>query len=308
MWLLRLMRSNTIDRMKHSFERLMLPSTYASVKTLETETQSDRYRSPLRYPGGKQKAIDLISKALPRSASEYREPLVGGGSVYFHAKKIGLAQKYWINDAFKELIALWKVLQDPSACEKLAEELEQLRANFSGPGQIKKYYLKARLEEPQDDYRQAFLFFFFNRVTFSGTTRAGGFSSSASIRRFTRSSIERLLPMPAALNGTKITNVDYEEVINAPGDDVFLFLDPPYYTATKLYGHGGSLHEFDHERLASALKKCDHRFLITYDDCGAIRRLYRGAKITKWQLQYGMNNCNLERASKIGAELFISNY
>src|SRR5262249_55469327 len=156
-------------------EKLMAPS----VEVVETETQLDRYRSPLRYPGGKQKAIETISKALPSSVGEYREPLVGGGSVYFHAKQIGLARQYWINDAFKELISLWKSLQNPGTCERLIEELEQLRSNFTGPKQIKQYFLKARTEEPDDEYRQAFLFFFFNRVTFSGKTRAGGFSAAA---------------------------------------------------------------------------------------------------------------------------------
>jgi DNA adenine methylase len=114
--------------------------------------------------------------------------------------------------------------------------------------------------------------------------------------------------MPRALHGTQITSVDFEEVIQAPGKDVFLFLDPPYFTATKLYGRGGSLHEFDHQRLANTLKKTNHRFLVTYDDCPEIRRLFEWANIRNWQLQYGMNNCNLERESKVGSELFISNY
>ena len=51
-----------------------------------------KYRSPLRYPGGKQKAIDKIAKMLPAKAGEYREPLVGGGSVYFYAKSNDFAQ------------------------------------------------------------------------------------------------------------------------------------------------------------------------------------------------------------------------
>jgi DNA adenine methylase len=252
--------------------------------------------------------MEAISKMLPRSAAEYREPLVGGASVYLRARQFGFAQKYWINDAFQELMAFWSIVQDPDTCARLAAELEELRSKFTGPTQIKKYFLNARLEKPEDLYRQAFLFFFFNRVTFSGTTRAGGFSSAASMRRFTKSSIERLIPMPVALENTRITNLDFEKVIEAPGDNVFVFLDPPYYTASKLYGHGGSLHEFDHERLANVLRRCDHKFLITYDDCKEIRRLYGGLKIRKWQLQYGMNNCNLERVSKIGAEVFISNY
>lgn len=268
----------------------------------------ERFRSALRYPGGKQKAIEQIATVFPDSAREYREPLVGGGSVYLHARSIGFAKKYWINDKFKELVSFWQTVQDPEACARLRKELEKLRSSFESAAQIKEYFLKKRTQEAQTTFEEAFLFFFFNRVTFSGTTRAGGFSSSASLRRFTASSIERLEPMPRALADTKITNLDFEELIKKPGKDVFIFLDPPYYTASKLYGHGGRLHEFDHERLAAALKKSDHRFLITYDDCPEIRKLYKGKKISNWSLQYGMNNCNLQRESKIGAELFIRNY
>lgn len=267
-----------------------------------------RYRSPLRYPGGKQKAIDQIARRLPKSAREYREPLLGGGSVYLYARSVDFARKYWVNDKFQELVSFWQAVQDPEQCARLMKELEKLRAKFKSAEEIKKYFLKAREEEPKDAYREAFLFFFFNRVTFSGTTRAGGFSSSASLRRFTASSIERLAPLPEAFENTRITNLDFEDVIKESGKDVFIFLDPPYYKATKLYGHGGSLHSFDHEKLSRLLEKSSHKFLITYDDCDEIRDLYRWAKVEEWQLQYGMNNCNLQRESKVGAELFISNY
>ena len=283
----------------------------ARASKLTSQKVAVRYRSPLRYPGGKQKAIDQIALVFPKSAREYREPLVGGGSVYLHAKSIGLAKEYWINDKFEELASFWKIVQDPATCKRMQRELEKLRSSFNSADEIKEFFLRVREEKPSSDYRKALLFFFFNRVTFSGTTRAGGFSSSASIRRFTASSIERLGPMPEALQGTSITNLDFKDVIQKPGKDVFIFLDPPYYTATKLYGHGGSLHSFDHEGLARVLSKSPHRFLITYDDCKEVRELYRWAKhlkIEPWQLQYGMNNCNLKKESKIGAELFISNY
>jgi DNA adenine methylase len=273
-----------------------------------TNIRGERFRSPLRYPGGKQKAVDQISLMLPKSAYEYREPFVGGGSVYFHARTIGLAEKYWINDKFKELVSFWKTAKNSTTCSRLCKELEELRSGFESAEEIKEYFLKARNEHPQDSYREAFLFFFFNRVTFSGTTRAGGFSSAASLRRFTASSVERLASLPEALKRTRITNLDFEQVITAPGDDVFVFLDPPYFTASKLYGRGGSLHSFDHERLAQCLKETPHRFLMTYDDCDEIRDLYTWANVNNWSLQYGMNNCNLDRESKIGAELFISNY
>jgi DNA adenine methylase len=269
---------------------------------------SKNFRSPLRYPGGKQKALAQIARMLPGHAGEYREPMVGGGSVYLHAKTIGLADRYWINDQFTELYHFWSVVQDPAQCSRLMADLERLRRSFRSAEQIKRYFLQVRAEENEDPYRVALLFFFFNRVTFSGTTRAGGFSKSASIRRFTQSSIERLRDLPEGLKGTKITNGDFERVIQAPGKDVFLFLDPPYFQATKLYGRNGELHQFDHQRMANLLKCTKHRFLITYDDCDQIRELYQWANVREWQLQYGMNNCNVKNVSKVGAELFISNY
>jgi DNA adenine methylase len=269
---------------------------------------SRNFRSPLRYPGGKQRAIDQIARLLPSKVAEYREPMVGGGSVYFYAKTMGIADTYWINDQFAELYHFWQTVKDAGKCIQLMKQLEDLRLSFKSADEIKSYFMDVRNERPEDACRQAFLFFFFNRVTFSGTTRAGGFSKSASLGRFTQSSIQRLSTLPDALDGTKITNGDFQPLIESPGKDVFVFLDPPYYKASKLYGRNGELHQFDHERLASLLRHTQHRFLITYDDCSEIRGLYKWATIREWQLQYGMNNCNEKNLSKIGSELFISNY
>ena len=46
-------------------------------------------KSPLRYPSGKQKAISQIANYIPNYFKEFREPFVGGGSVYLY-----LLQKY----------------------------------------------------------------------------------------------------------------------------------------------------------------------------------------------------------------------
>lgn len=293
--------------------RMLEETAVISEKSSHAESTGveKRFRSPLRYPGGKQKAIDQIALLLPPSAKEFREPLVGGGAVFFHARSIQFAEKYWINDLFSELFAFWQAVQNQETCERLMTELEELRAMFGSDSEkIKKYFLRVRNEKMADRFRAAFLFFFFNRVTFSGTTRAGGFSSAASLRRFTESSIQRLAPMPKALENVEITNFDFEDCIHRPGDDVFIFLDPPYFKASRLYGRGGILHDFDHERLSKALfeRKDEHKFLITYDDCPEIRQLYKWANVQDWQLRYGMNNCNLKKESKLGAELFISNY
>ena len=112
------------------------------------------------------------------------------------------------------------------------------------------------------------------------------------------------------LSGVKITNDDYTDALFHNGADVFIFLDPPYWKATqsKLYGTRGALHTtFDHELFAENMKKCPHKWLITYDNSPMIRDLFGFANIHEWTLQYGMNNYRKDRAAK-GNELFIKNY
>jgi DNA adenine methylase len=112
------------------------------------------------------------------------------------------------------------------------------------------------------------------------------------------------------MENVKITNSDYREVVEAKGENVFIFLDPPYFSATKsaLYGKNGVLHKnFDHERFASVLKNVKHKWLITYDDSDYIKELFSFANIKTWKQVYGMRNVNGNGNQKEN-ELFISNY
>jgi DNA adenine methylase len=55
------------------------------------------------------------------------------------------------------------------------------------------------------------------------------------------------------------------------------------------------------------MKKCPHKFLITYDDSPEVKELFDFATIEEWSMQYGMNNYK-QKSAKRGKELFISNY
>ena len=44
-------------------------------------------KTPLRYPGGKSKAIKTLSHWFPQIISEYREPFIGGGSIAIEVSK-----------------------------------------------------------------------------------------------------------------------------------------------------------------------------------------------------------------------------
>jgi DNA adenine methylase len=262
-------------------------------------------KSPLRYPGGKSRAVKTIAPLIP-DFKEFREPFLGGGSVFINLKQILPNRKYWINDIYKNLYYFWKHLQKNP--EKLIQSIIDLKKRFKDGKELHRFLIE-NIEE-FDELNKATAFFVFNRITFSGTSESGGFSEAAFKKRFTDSSIERVKLLSTILCGARITNYDYKNVIEEKGKEVFIFLDPPYYSATKsaLYGRNGNLHKiFDHERLSEVLKKTEHKWLITYDDSEYIRNLYSFAQIEEWNLTYGMRNVG-RNSDQNGKELFISNY
>ena len=262
-------------------------------------------KSPLRYPGGKSRAIKIISPIIPEF-EEFREPFLGGGSVFVFLKQRYPSKTYWINDLYPNLFHFWK--QTQQNLDKLIEQVFAWRSEFDN-GKVLHRYLLDNIET-FDKLKKESAFFVFNRITFSGTSESGGFSNAAFEKRFTLSSIERVKLLSSILNDTKITNLDYKKVIEKEGERVFIFLDPPYYSATKsaLYGKNGNLHKiFDHERFANDLKKTNHKWLITYDDSEYIRELFSFANISEWNLTYGMRNVS-KNGNQNGKELFISNY
>ncbi len=272
-------------------------------------------KSPLRYPGGKSRALKQILPLIPLNISEFREPFVGGGSVFFAIRSLfqNRITSYWINDLNYDLYCFWKQVRDQGP--SLVEALKEKRTTTTNGRTLFKELTKTKDELSQNrellcEFQRAVRFFVLNRITFSGVVDSGGYSQSAYEKRFTDSSIERVKNICPYLSDVKITNADYTDALFQDGSDVFIFLDPPYWRATesKLYGVRGVLHTaFDHVQFAENMRKCPHKWLITYDDSPAIRELFDFAEIQEWTLQYGMNNYRKGNAAK-GNELFIKNY
>ena len=280
---------------------------------------SKSVRTPLRYPGGKSKALRQIFAQFPTSFQTYREPFVGGGSVFIELKKLNPDLPIWINDLNPDVYYFWKCAQ--SQLTEFTQTVRDIKHTCNdGRGLFQE--LATVDVDRLSDLERAVRFFVLNRITFSGTIEAGGYSQKSFEQRFTDSSIDRLSALSPVLDGVKITNLDYSELLQDDEDSKgdreacgnrdrsFIFLDPPYLSATKskLYGKRGHYHSsFDHDRFAQLLQRCPHLWLITYDDCPEVRENFQFAQIYEWELQYGMNNYKQDKANK-GSELFISNY
>jgi DNA adenine methylase len=255
-------------------------------------------KSPLRYPGGKSRAIQRMKFLLPEEFHEYREPFVGGGSFFIYLKQKRPELKIWINDLNPELYYFWMYTQIDS--EKLAHELRLVKKERQNGQELFDELLEID-NSSLTEFERAVRFFVLNRITFSGVVESGGYSRLAFETRFTDSSIDRLAKIGPLLEGVTITQLEYHQLLRDGDKFVFTFLDPPYFKATKskLYGKNGILHtSFKHDEFAKEMKSCNHSWLITYDDSPEIRKNFPFANIHEWELQYGMNNYKQGRAEK----------
>ena len=261
-------------------------------------------KSPLRYPGGKSRAVKIIENHIPRF-KEFREPFVGGGSVFFYVRQKFPNGTFWINDLFEDLYLFYKHMQtNPRVI------LKKVRRYKNKFGDGKELFDRLANTRKFDETDRAAAFFVLNRITFSGTTRSGGYSKQAFEKRFTESSIQRLEKIVPLLRDVKITNGDYAPLLRTDGEEVFIFLDPPYFKAQRsaLYGKNGNLHKgFDYERLARALKETKHKWLMTIDNSEYIKALFDFAYIKEWNVTYGMRN-TAEKSERLETELLIANY
>jgi len=232
-------------------------------------------RSPLRYPGGKTRAIKSIYSWIPKNETKLCSPFLGGGSVELACTT---KMKVYGADIFEPLVAFWRILlTDPELLGKRIERYYPLsRTEF--------YSLQKRYTHLTDEVERAAAFFVLNRSSFSGTTLSGGMSPDHP--RFNPSAIARIRSFRA--NNLEVECADFRDVI-PKHDDAFLYLDPPYMNDQALYGVKGDTHKgFDHRALAELLHKRD-RWIMSYNDCHEIRELYRNNPILSLEWIYGMS-------------------
>lgn len=247
-------------------------------------------------------AKDIVS--LFGEFAEYREPFVGGGSVFLRTKMTQPDKKCWINDKYRDLYLFWS--NAFSNNDALVNEIDLIKKTFTNGKELYDHIVQHAAE--MDDLKRGAAFFVMNRISFSGVSFSGGFSQQSFDKRFTESSVDRVSKLKSISNIT-VTNEDYNVLLNAGGDNVMIYCDPPYLSATdsKLYGKSGDMHvSFDHEKFADDMKKCKHRWIASYDDCEAIRELFSFANIVEFDLSYGMRSGSGD--CKVGKELLISNF
>ena len=259
----------------------------------------------LRYPGGKTRArkhIVPILLGMLEGESAYCEPFVGGGSVALAiAEKIPTVRLY-LNDKDRGVAALWKTIALGHE-EELIERYAQATPSVELFRELKEQQLRSRID-------LAFRFLALNRMAFSGKTHTspiGGWEQDKGGKRGSMIDVEwridhvidGIRKAAKLLAGrTIVTCVDFGQAIVG---GAITYLDPPYFEKGRSM-YSVYMSPDDHDRLAQILKGMDG-WVLSYDNCKYIRRLYKGYK--QYKLNWLYSAAGKREDDKTKRELLI---
>lgn len=236
--------------------------------------------SPLRYPGGKSKVLDLLASYLSEEKKTFVDVYCGGGSVGLSLLLSGVVEHLVMNDLDKGVYAFFHtVLTAPEALIQKIRTVVPDRELF--------FYYQEMVKKDYDEFpelERAFGFLVVNRLAFSGIWNAN--PTSNLLQRWNPKVLEkRVWNIWEKREQIILLNEDALKVIEEYywDETCTLFIDPPYYVAwdKKLYHH--CYQEEEHQKLADLLNTlvcgmpAHADILVTYDNHPFIAKLYQEA-------------------------------
>ena len=282
-------------------------------------TERRKYPTVLRYPGGKSRIIYYLFRKnmIPENIKEYREGFLGGGSCALAFSVMYPDVPVWVNDLYYNLFAFWTQLQkNPDPLINRLLELKDEACRADGVEELEKKHralyadMRDLINTSDDDFDLATAFYVLNRSSFGGFTEQ---NKNAFIRDsykntiFSQSKIKKLANISQIIQPWRITNQDYRDLMEAPGEDVFVFLDPPYLIKDMLYGKDKEMHtSFCHEAFVKACKDTPHNWMITYNEHPWLREQFADFHMENFEFRYSLAHRKENKNKK--EELLVMNY
>lgn len=181
----------------------------------------------------------------------------------------------------------------------LSEELRLTQILFSPPEAEELTELRKRITADYD-VRRAAMFLKLLRFSYSSSGKSYA-SQPFDIRKL----FGLISQLQERMVNVVVENQDFETLIkHYDRTDAFFYLDPPYFSTEDMYEVGFGWD--DHVRLRDTLKNIKGKFLLSYNDCDEIRKLYNGFSVFDFSRVHSM--AQRYEAGKEFKELLIGNY
>lgn len=230
------------------------------------------------YPGGKTAdgrlhlAILDNLRPLVTMGREFRELFVGAGGIFLSlAPYLPTGHPVWLNDLDSSVICLWRAVRDWP--EELAHEAKRLwnpcvKLVFHMHKQTKRYC------DPDGD-KDVVLNQAVSKLVRQHFTRAGGKERTPVKKNKLFSTVEESLMaahQQLARLKVRLTALHFRDVVKVRGK-ACMYLDPTYFVNGRK-NYRKYMKVAEHTELRDLLFNCAHPWLLSYDDCAAVRRLY----------------------------------
>ena len=250
-------------------------------------------KTPLRYPGGKSRAVTKMGQYLPdlRGYREFREPFLGGGSVAIYLSKMYPNLSIWVNDLYEPLVNFWLSIQNNG--EQLYTDLRDLKEKHPNRDSARGLFNESKEiinDGEKNNQDRAVAFYIVNKCSFSGLTESSSFSAQASESNFSMRGIEKLTGYQEIIADWKITNTTYEDLLTS-WQDAFIYLDPPYDIKDNLYGRKGAIHKrFDHDKFAEDCDRHTADMMVSYNSSQLVKDRFKDWTAAEFDLTYTMRS------------------
>lgn len=253
------------------------------------------FYSPLRYPGGKGKVSNYFKKIIEENRlfdSVYIEPYAGGASVGLSLLFNEYVSKIVINDIDLSIYSFWYSILNET--EKFCKMIEETPLDI---GTWRKQKEIQNNKEKYSDLEIGFSTFYLNRTNRSGILNAGiigGLKQDGKWKmdaRFKKNKlISKIKKIALYKDRIEVYNLDAITLIRLMAkkqkSNCLFYLDPPYYVKGKdLYLNFYNYE--DHKKIAKEINKVKkQKWVVTYDNVGPIRELYKNNKSLFFTLNY----------------------
>lgn len=186
----------------------------------------------LKWAGGKLQLIEQFESLFPSDFSNYYEPFIGSGAVFFYLQSKLRPKKAFLSDTNEELINCFIVVRDRPS--ELIEILLSHRMRHS-----KEYYYEIRRLESDklDGVSRAARLIYLNKTCFNGLYQVNSkgqfnvpFGDYKNPSIFDKST---LLKASQMLQGLDLRVMPFEKVLDFAGKHDFVYFDPPYIPLSK---------------------------------------------------------------------------
>ena len=275
----------------------------------------------LKWAGGKRQMIEQYQPYIPEEFTNYHEPFLGGGGMFFHLLASGALKDkgVYLSDINHELIQTCWAIRD--CVEEVISELQVHKANHK-----KLYYYQIRSldqGEPLSLVQAASRMIYLNKTCFNGlyrVNRKGYFNTPiGDYKNPNIANAANLTLVSAAFRDTRtaIIHDSYETVVDRAVAGDLVYFDPPYFFNPPNREKPGAFAQYtasgfsfeDHQNLQDVAQKLTDKgvkVMISNSDFEFVRELYSSYRIVEVSEKRNVNSAGNKRGDVSG--LLILNY